>query len=374
MRETLYQPDTAILGNALEEIGLCWKPLGKVGIFAWGLRYYDQKQHSKRPVSMARDITLYEEYDGGLRHRIWEKIREDYYGDFKTRFPSSGRAQYREVMSERIAQFEGQFYLDCNSQHDPLLDEVRGKTLYNFIGKQEDREPPIKPSIKTLRYCHAYLLVKYPKSGKSLRTDKFIEEYFKFVEAKYLNWKHTDPETLKRIKPYTNALCGIYVNEPLDHYPASSKHLKAPEYEEALETFGGAYRMIIITEAVGDTILLAHYMAFERKDISQLLKGDIASLKKGRASGAVIPSVIKLESKTRVIRFDLHMSNRQQNDIPFDLPIIVHEDDVNRSGSKVTIDSFTSNGFEYAPKLKFVRNKRFDKAGKKLLDLYDIDM
>lgn len=318
-----------------------------------------------------RQITVYDDYDPVLRDRIWHKLREDFFASFKTKFTTAGRARYKEYMAECLAGFNGLFFLECGSDYDPLEEDVRGKTLENFLGKLEDNAPRFKPSEKTLRYCHAYLLVQYPKIEHSLRVNAFAQDYFNFIEAKYLSWKRSDPKTLAKVKAYSKSLCGFYASQALEDWPDKSETLDAQEFSRAQKRFGGPYRLLIISLFEDETILLCHYLSCCEQDIPHLLKGNIDKPQLGRASGAVVPSVVDLDSEFFAIRFDLLMSNRKENDVPFYSPITVAHEDCD---NKKIITGFTASAFDYAPKTKFVHSKKFATAGKKLLDLYGVDI
>lgn len=194
---------------------------------------------------MARQITIYEEYDDPtLIQKIWEKMKDDYFSVFKTRYPNAGRARYREAMAETIAGFRGMFFYDCGEEYDPLIDEVRGKTLENFIGKAKDTACRFNPMDRTLRYCHAYLLVKYPNISYSLRVNDYANQYAEMLMAKYMGWIRTDPSGLYQMKSLSRSICGVYVNEILEDWPDNQRGANVTEYRNAEQSFGGAGRIV----------------------------------------------------------------------------------------------------------------------------------
>jgi len=317
-----------------------------------------------------KQITVYEEYDAVLRERIRDKMRDDYYGVFKAKHPRAGRSRYKDHIADLLASYDGDFYLDCGSDYDPLEEDVRAKTLDNFLGKPDDIGARMTPSEKTLRFCHAYLLVKYPKIENSLRANAFAQDYINFMEAKYLSWKRTDPKILSKVKTYSKSLCGVYASQALENWPTSTTGFSEQEYKRAEKRFGGPYRLLILSMLEDETILLCHYLSCHEADLKHLENGNIGKLDLGRASGAAVPSVVDLESEFFAIRFDLLMSNRKENDLPFYFPITIEHDDKKED----QINGFTASAFDYAPKTRFIRSKKFKKAGNKLLDLYGVDI
>lgn len=320
---------------------------------------------------MSRQITVYENYNHPpLRQKIWEKLRDDYYGVFKAENPTSGRSTYKDKMVIQMRNFDGDFYLDNNCTYDPFADDVRSKTIENFLGKRADQEPNSNPMDKTLRFFHAYLLVKYPKIEHSLRTNDYAHDYIKILDAKYLSWKRSDQKTFDIINTLSEKLCGIYTN--MEYWPEHQSDCGMPEYKAAEKRFGGAYRMLILSMLKSEPILLAHYLSFYESDIAKLKRGVIENINIGRASGAAVPSTIGLESEDHLIRFDLLMSNRKQNDLPFYFPITI--DKIDSAQHRGVIHGFTAGGFDYAPRTHFLRTKAFELAGKKLFDLYGVDI
>lgn len=324
---------------------------------------------------MTRQITVYEEYDDPtLVKKIWEKMRDDYYSVFKAQYPNAGRGRYREIMVITITEFTGLFFYYSGEDYDPLTDEVRGKTLENFIGKPDDDTYQFHPSDRTLRYCHTYLLVRYPQISSSLRKNEYAEQYAEMLMAKYHCWKKTNSQDLQTLKSLSPQICGIYVNDILENWPDNQGLKTAPEYEAAKENFGGEYRLMILSSLKVEPILLVHYLSFSESDIPKLKQGNIDQMEIGRASGAAVPFIVGAGNRSYLIRFQLFMSNRIQSDLPYDFPIIVRDMDYTEENSNIAIHSFTAERFDYAPQSKFIRSKKFETAGKKLFDLYGVDI
>ena len=324
---------------------------------------------------MPRQVSVYDHYhNAALTRKIWEKTRDDFFNGFKVQNPNAGRDRYLKYIEETLFAFDGVFYMDCGESYDPLAESVSGKTLENFICKPEHVEPVKAPQNKTLRLLHAYLLVKYPQITHSLRVNDYAIQYAQMLEAKFLSWARSDQKTLSKMKRLAQSISGIFVNELLEDWPKNQRSRNADEYKAAQRHFGGPYRLLIISSMDTDPIMLVHYLSFTEKDIPKLAKGQIDHLKLGRASGAMVPVIVKPEDKTYLIRFDLFMSNRMENDLPFHFPILVENGDYTKIAKMVKINSFTANRFDYAPQCRFVRTESFEVAGKKLLDLYGVDI
>lgn len=133
--------------------------------------------------------------------------------------------------------------------------------------------------------------------------------------------------------------------------------------------------MIILSLMKVEPILLVHYLSFHSDDIPKLQSGNIDAMTIGRASGAAVPFIVKPDGHSYLIRFQLFMSNRIKNDLPYDFPIIVDDGDYKQDNDGNTqINSFTAERFDYAPQSRFIRSKKFERSGQKLLDLYGVDI